>query len=417
MAVMSEDRFKIVFSGDLVGDTRAEEAIAHLTETFGLSDGAAQRMVLEGHTHVLKSDLDAATAELYRAALYRAGLAVRVEPMVAQGERLDREPLGGTGTGVTAEGEEIDELRCPACGSPRLEDGTCLDCGTVRAKYQSRLAPAPGGQGGAAPPDPAAADPYVAPRADLRAEPKGGGISGPRRVPAGHGWAWIVRGFWHFRTNPWVWILAVLVLTAVNLLASLLPVVGWLVPSLLAPLYTGGLMLGAREQELGRDMRPEHIFAGFGEHAGRLALVGVLYAAGAFLIMVLIVVIMAMAAVPLLAGGDPQLLAATDPEQVMQTLGPAMLIGVLVGALLFVPLIMALLFAPALVTLDALDASTAMKLSFLGCLKSWLPFLVYGLVGLLLVFLGALPFGLGLLVVAPTLTAAIYVAYRDIYHG
>jgi uncharacterized membrane protein len=78
---------------------------------------------------------------------------------------------------------------------------------------------------------------------------------------------------------------------------------------------------------------------------------------------------------------------------------------------------MALLFAPALVTMDGLGAAAAMKLSFAGCLKTWLPFLIYGLIGLVMVMLGALPFGLGLLVVGPILTAAIYVAYRDIYFG
>jgi uncharacterized membrane protein len=56
-----------------------------------------------------------------------------------------------------------------------------------------------------------------------------------------------------------------------------------------------------------------------------------------------------------------------------------------------------------------------MKLSFAGCLKNVLPFLVYGIAGLVLLFLGAIPLGLGILVVWPTLTAAIYVAYRDIY--
>jgi hypothetical protein len=26
-------------------------------------------------------------------------------------------------------------------------------------------------------------------------------------VPAGHGWSWIVRGLWHFKTNELAWIL------------------------------------------------------------------------------------------------------------------------------------------------------------------------------------------------------------------
>jgi uncharacterized membrane protein len=410
---MTEERYKIIFSGDLVGDTHADEAIAHLIEHFGLQEGMARRLVLDGQSHTFKTDLDAATAERYRAALYRAGLAVRVEPTVAKVERLDLAPLGET----AAERPDQDASHCPACGSPRMDKGICLDCGIVRDKYLARGASAQGEQGGGSRQESAGANPYAAPRADLRPEPASGGMTGPRRVPAGHGLAWIARGFWHFKTNPWVWMLAGLVMVGTTLLASLIPLVGWLVPNILAPMFTGGLMLGAREQDLGRDMRPEHIFAGFGEHGGQLALVGLLYTAGAFLIALLIVVIMAVAAVPMVAVGDPQLLAGADPEQMMQTMGPAMLIGILVGSLLFVPLVMALLFAPALVTMDGLGAAAAMKLSFAGCLKTWLPFLIYGLIGLVMVMLGALPFGLGLLVVGPILTAAIYVAYRDVYHG
>jgi uncharacterized membrane protein len=90
---------------------------------------------------------------------------------------------------------------------------------------------------------------------------------------------------------------------------------------------------------------------------------------------------------------------------------------VLVGALFLIPLMMAYFFAPALVVLDGLPAPTAMRLSFSGCLKNIVPFLLYGLVGLVLLVLGAIPFGLGLLVVMPVFVGSIYAAYRDIYHG
>jgi uncharacterized membrane protein len=72
-------------------------------------------------------------------------------------------------------------------------------------------------------------------------------------------------------------------------------------------------------------------------------------------------------------------------------------------------------FAPTLVMLDELGATNAMKLSFVGSLKNIVAFLLYGGIAMVLIFLGSLPFLLGLLVVWPTLTAAIYVAYRDIY--
>ena len=96
--------------------------------------------------------------------------------------------------------------------------------------------------------------------------------------------------------------------------------------------------------------------------------------------------------------------------------GPLLLLGILFGLLLALPLVMAYWFAPALVALDGFSAVTAMKLSFQGCWKNLLPFLVYGGLGLLLVLAGMLPLLLGLLVVLPMLIASLYVSYRDVYY-
>ncbi|MBS1203060.1 MAG: hypothetical protein H6R22_1569 [Chromatiaceae bacterium] len=106
---------------------------------------------------------------------------------------------------------------------------------------------------------------------------------------------------------------------------------------------------------------------------------------------------------------------AMDPEA-MAGLGPMVLMPVLLGLLVAVPIAMAILFAPALVALNDVPVLRALELSFIGCWRNILPFLVYGLVALGLVFVGSIPFGLGLLVVFPLLTIAIYLAYRDIYY-
>ena len=96
-------------------------------------------------------------------------------------------------------------------------------------------------------------------------------------------------------------------------------------------------------------------------------------------------------------------------------LSPGLLIAILLSSLLFIPVMMAYLFAPALVALNDLKAWESMKLSFRGCLKNILPFTVYGLIAILLMIIGTIPFGLGLLIVLPILTASIYAAYQDIY--
>jgi uncharacterized membrane protein len=77
---------------------------------------------------------------------------------------------------------------------------------------------------------------------------------------------------------------------------------------------------------------------------------------------------------------------------------------------------MAYWFAPALVAIDGLSALAAMKLSFIGCIRNVLPFLLYGIVMFVLTILASIPLLLGLLVLLPVMIASMYTAYRDIYY-
>jgi uncharacterized membrane protein len=239
-------------------------------------------------------------------------------------------------------------------------------------------------------------------------------IPTPHAVPAGRGWSWITRGFWHFKTDPLAWILIFLVLLGISIVLGLIPIIGGLANSLLWPLFAAGLMYGAREQERGNKLRIAHLFAGFRENLEPLAIVGLLSLGGSILIGILILGMFLGSLMPMLQM-NPGGLQAQDPATLAQVLGPGVLIGLLVGLLLFIPLSMAMLFSPALVLLDDMGPMEAIKQSFLGSLMNMLPLSVYGLAALGLLFLGAIPLGLGLLIVWPILTAAIYAAYRDIY--
>jgi uncharacterized membrane protein len=56
-----------------------------------------------------------------------------------------------------------------------------------------------------------------------------------------------------------------------------------------------------------------------------------------------------------------------------------------------------------------------MALSLSGCAKNVLPFLIYGIVWIVLAFIATLPLMLGWLVLAPVTFASVYTGYRDIY--
>ncbi|WP_175534760.1 BPSS1780 family membrane protein [Thiocapsa roseopersicina] len=174
-------------------------------------------------------------------------------------------------------------------------------------------------------------------------------------------------------------------------------------------------MIGAHRQYREGRFEISHLFAGVSESAGPLALVGVVY-----LLLALGIAIVAglLFAAVFASIGSSMDLSTMDPNDFDIFLAnPIVLLPVLVAMLLGVPLAMAMFFAPSLVALDQVPVLKALGLSFSGCLKNIMPFLIYGLVAIVLVILGSLPLMLGLLVVVPVLTIAIYTAYRDIFYG
>jgi len=65
--------------------------------------------------------------------------------------------------------------------------------------------------------------------------------------------------------------------------------------------------------------------------------------------------------------------------------------------------------------LHNLSAVDAMKLSFAACLKNMLPFLLYGLIFMVLLIIAIIPVGLGLVIVVPMMMTSLYTSYTDIF--
>jgi uncharacterized membrane protein len=138
--------------------------------------------------------------------------------------------------------------------------------------------------------------------------------------------------------------------------------------------------------------------------------VGVLYMVGMMLIG-FIAGIAAALMIPMMMGSN---FNAGDFSSVM-AMAPWILLVVLVVLALMMPLIMALWFAPALVVFHDVQPMAAMRSSFQGCLRNFVPFLAYGIVAFLLGIVAVIPLGLGLLVYGPLLWGTMYVGYRDIF--
>ncbi|HEY3326969.1 MAG TPA: BPSS1780 family membrane protein [Novimethylophilus sp.] len=233
-----------------------------------------------------------------------------------------------------------------------------------------------------------------------------------RNVAAGNGWQWIRGGFELFRRNPVIWIALFFVYLMIGMMLSLIPIVGPIVLNLLAPVFMAGFMLGCQALESGEELEINHLFAGFKQNTAQLITVGGLYLVG---IIVIAGLVFMMTGGAMLNEGAHGL--GVEHDQAMETAAASggLLLAALVALVLLLPLIMAYWFAPTLVIFHGLSAPDAMKLSFTACLHNLMPFTVYSLISMLLLVLAAIPFGLGLLVMIPTMTASLYVSYKDIF--
>jgi uncharacterized membrane protein len=231
-----------------------------------------------------------------------------------------------------------------------------------------------------------------------------------RRVPAGAGAKWIGDGWPLFTKAPLMWIVALLILVVIAVVVSLIPIVGSLAFQIATPVFYAGLVVACRALERGGDFELEHLFAGFKIQFANLMIVGVVFLIGMLLILCVFALFVGFGVVAAMIGGNTD-----DILNNVAASGVAILLGSLVMFALMVPLLMAYWFAPALVAMHGVPPIAAMKASFGACLRNIIPFLVYGIIMMVLAFLAMIPFGLGMLVWIPLSFTSTYAAYREIF--
>lgn len=236
-----------------------------------------------------------------------------------------------------------------------------------------------------------------------------------KSVPFSNGWQWIVTGFRMYRENPVMWVILFVIYFLIMLPVSMIPMIGSITSTLLAPVFAAGMMLGCRAMEQEQDLEINHLFAGFKHNTAQLIAVGGIYMLSLMVVAVLVVLAMDKESVELLASGRD-----LSPEQASGVMLP-----VLIALLFLLPILMAYWFAPVLVVLNNMRALDAMKLSLIACFKNMLPFLSYGLVYTLFFVVGILLIGLGMLVAipvmllmflaVPSMMTSLYASYADIF--
>lgn len=233
----------------------------------------------------------------------------------------------------------------------------------------------------------------------------------PGRIDsAGAGWTWIAEGWKLFTKAPLMWVVSIVLLFIIALALQFIPIIGPLAFQLLTPVFTAGFVIACRSLERGGEFELEHVFAGFKTRFANLVIVGLLTLLGWIAIFLVFAVFVGFSVLTAMLTGSPDNMVAALQASIMP-----MLLGTLVAAALSVPLIAAYWFAPALVVMHDMSPLSAMKVSFFGCLRNFVPFLVYGIVMLFFAFIAMIPIGLGFLVWVPLAITSTYVAYRRIF--
>lgn len=235
-------------------------------------------------------------------------------------------------------------------------------------------------------------------------------LTEPRPCDAGRGIAWLTQAWKLFKSQWLKWLLVFWAVGIVFGVLGLIPIVDILI-SLVSFNLVGGFILMAAEQANGRDFGFETFLTAFTKHFVPLFLLTIIY----FAVMVAAIMVLGIIAVALITAMGISI-DAIDAEFLIQDGFLWVVLLFLVGMLVVFLMLMATWFAPALMILHGVKVIDAMKMSFKGCLKNILPFLVYSLVGgTAVVVIAILTLGLALIPLLPILTMVYYTSYRDVW--
>ena len=204
-----------------------------------------------------------------------------------------------------------------------------------------------------------------------------------RVVEAGRGASWWAHGWRIFTSGIGTWIGIMLIYIIITILISIVPFVGDVGHSLLAPVFIGGLMLGCRAIDRDQPLKVAHLFEGFqAAHFVPLLIIGAIDIA-------LTLLLAAVVAGGMSGGGSIMEImrhGGSDPMEMMSRSAGALGVAGLFASLaaLVIGAVMAALnwFAPALVVLHGAKPIDAMKTSFMATWRNWVAFLVYGLIAI-----------------------------------
>jgi hypothetical protein len=246
-----------------------------------------------------------------------------------------------------------------------------------------------------------------------------------RRVSMGHGWYWLIEGFMLWARS--IAFLSFLTLCFVLgiLLASVPPVIGEMLGTVLYPGLLLGVFNGCRAIDRKRKLSPGLLFSGFRRYAFDLLLAGFCN---------FVVIVAVLLSTRLIDDGVLwRMCINAEIPDLTAFLSPPLLISSLYAGIVIVLWGVVYLLVPQLIGWWRLSVPKALIFSLKGCLINFLPFFAYFfcfsffIIVLSAITINFLEFGLAakglgivacfafLFITSPALIASFYVAARDIY--
>jgi len=231
----------------------------------------------------------------------------------------------------------------------------------------------------------------------------------PRPASPADAVAWYQVGWRMFLRDPVMWVGMTVLFFVVAVVLNLVPLIGGLVFGLCTPTFGAGFLYAADQAHRRQPVSVLHLFQGFvnRETLNPLLILGLVPLAislvGGLLIM-------------LLLGGAAGVgaISQSDGAFLGMMLGGGLLLPV-VSVGLFAALVAALIYAIPLVFFHQADARDALKGSLEAAMRNALPLILFIVIYVVLSFLAMIPLGLGLLVLLPVMSGAVYASYRAVW--
>ena len=233
-------------------------------------------------------------------------------------------------------------------------------------------------------------------------------------VAAERGVAWITEGWRLFMRRPGLLVGMTLITLLMFAALSLVPLLGGLAALIMIVVLIAGMYRTLDRLQHGQEVAFDALFSGFRERLQPLLILGLILLGAEIVIVIAIGVVVSGTVISSVMMGGILSHGEMSPA-VMASVIQGGIVALILVLLLSLPLFMAYTFAIPLVCLSNREPVAALKASFYAVAANWAPFLIFGLIYIVLALLASIPLMLGWLVLLPLTFASSYVAYREVF--